>query len=510
MPQRATVLLHPDFRVGEIDRRLFGSFVEHLGRAVYTGIYEPGHDDRRRARVPPRRRRPDPRARREHGPLPRRQLRLQLRLGGRRRPRRGPQAVHRPRLAHHRAQHRRHRRVPAVGRARGHRADDGRQPRHPRRRGRRRARRVLQRRGRLALGRPADRERSREALRRDAVVPGQRDGRPVADRPQGRRTSTASSPPRPARPCGWWTRRIELVVCGSSSMYDGHLRRLGADGPRRTPRTSSTTSRCTRTTRSSTATAPRSSGPGPSMDRFIRRVVASADAVAARRRSDKVITISFDEWNVWYLQSRFPGEQNLPLQRDAPRIIEDVYSALDAVVVGDLMVTLLNHADRVPVACLAQLVNVIAPIMTEPGGPAWRQPTFHPFATTARLARGTALDLRVDGPSMSTTRARRRPRGHRRGDARRVRRRWRCSWSTAPPSPSRSSSRTPASTLALGRGVRGDRRPRARRRGPGARGRRRGARTCRRSTARRRRPAARCSRWRRSPGPRCRGALTRV
>jgi alpha-N-arabinofuranosidase len=138
------------------------------------------------------------------------------------------------------------------------------------------------------------------------------------------------------------------------------------------------------------------------MDRFIERVVASADAVGAQRRSDKRITISFDEWNVWYLQSRFPGEANLPIQKDAPRIIEDVYSGLDAVVVGDLLVTLLNHADRVPVACLAQLVNVIAPIMTEPGGEAWRQPTFHPFATTARLARGEALDLRVTAPSITT------------------------------------------------------------------------------------------------------------
>ncbi len=140
---------------------------------------------------------------------------------------------------------------------------------------------------------------------------------------------------------------------------------------------------------------------GTSMDRFIDRVVASADAVGAERRSDKKITISFDEWNVWYL-SRFPGEQNLPIQRDAPRIIEDVYSGLDAVVVGDLLLTLLNHADRVPVACLAQLVNVIAPIMTAPGGEAWRQPTFYPFATTARLARGTALDVRVSSPSYST------------------------------------------------------------------------------------------------------------
>ena len=144
---------------------------------------------------------------------------------------------------------------------------------------------------------------------------------------------------------------------------------------------------------------------GTAMDRFIDRVIASADAVAAERLSDRRIAISFDEWNVWYRQSRFVGEQNLPLQggKDGPpRLLEDVHSALDAVVVGDLMITLLNHADRVRVACLAQLVNVIAPIMTEPGGPAWRQPTFHPIAATNRLARGSTFDLRVETPTMTT------------------------------------------------------------------------------------------------------------
>jgi alpha-N-arabinofuranosidase len=140
------------------------------------------------------------------------------------------------------------------------------------------------------------------------------------------------------------------------------------------------------------------------MDRFIDTVVATADRVKALTGSAKTLRISFDEWNVWYLESRFPGEANLPLQKDAPRIIEDVYSGLDAVVVGDLLTTLLNHADRVPVACLAQLVNVIAPIMTEPGGEAWKQPTFYPFAQAARTARGTALDLRVDAPTYSTKR----------------------------------------------------------------------------------------------------------
>jgi alpha-L-arabinofuranosidase len=86
----------------------------------------------------------------------------------------------------------------------------------------------------------------------------------------------------------------------------------------------------------------------------------------------------------------------------APRLLEDQYSVTDAVVVGSLLVCLLKHADRVKAACLAQLVNVIAPIMTEPGGPAWRQTIFFPFAITARLARGTVLRLDVESPSYDT------------------------------------------------------------------------------------------------------------
>src|SRR3546814_20496344 len=57
---------------------------------------------------------------------------------------------------------------------------------------------------------------------------------------------------------------------------------------------------------------------------------------------------------------------------------------------------MINHADRGKAACLAQLVNVIAPIMTETGGPAWRQTIFHPFAQASRHARGNALRLKVD------------------------------------------------------------------------------------------------------------------
>jgi alpha-N-arabinofuranosidase len=141
---------------------------------------------------------------------------------------------------------------------------------------------------------------------------------------------------------------------------------------------------------------------GASMDSFIDGVVATIDAVAARRRSPRRIDISFDEWNVWY-RSRFPGMDSFPLEVAGPRI-EDDYSTLDAVVVGDLLSSLLNHSDRVRIACLAQLVNVIAPIRAEAAGPAWKQATFHVFAAVARRARGRSLVARVTSPELTTRR----------------------------------------------------------------------------------------------------------
>nr|WP_260405972.1 alpha-N-arabinofuranosidase [Microbacterium sp. G2-8] len=140
------------------------------------------------------------------------------------------------------------------------------------------------------------------------------------------------------------------------------------------------------------------------MDGFIDTVVKTADHVGAVRGSSKKIDISFDEWNVWYQrrfhdEERMTGIENWPV---APRLLEDHYSVVDAVVFGNLMISLLKHADRVTTASLAQLVNVIAPIMTEPGGPAWRQTTFFPFSITSRLARGEALELKLDAPTYET------------------------------------------------------------------------------------------------------------
>ncbi|WP_395638676.1 alpha-N-arabinofuranosidase [Pseudolysinimonas sp.] len=143
------------------------------------------------------------------------------------------------------------------------------------------------------------------------------------------------------------------------------------------------------------------------MDRFIDEVAATIDHVAALKRSDKKIGISFDEWNVWDVeryeqQDKRHDIDDWPI---APRLLEDSYTVADAVVVGGLLMSLLRHADRVRAASLAQLVNVIAPIMTEPGGPAWRQTSFFPFAVTARLTGpdARAVPVMVDAPHYDTT-----------------------------------------------------------------------------------------------------------
>ncbi|MFK4083379.1 alpha-N-arabinofuranosidase [Kribbella sp. NPDC020789] len=137
------------------------------------------------------------------------------------------------------------------------------------------------------------------------------------------------------------------------------------------------------------------------MDRMIASVIATTDHVKALKRSTKEITLSFDEWNVWRQQD-FPGELALGIREVSP-LIEDTYTVDDAVVVGSLLITLLRHADRVKIACLAQLVNVIGPIRTEPGGRAWRQTIFHPFALTAKYAGPTVLQTAISGgPEIET------------------------------------------------------------------------------------------------------------
>lgn len=128
------------------------------------------------------------------------------------------------------------------------------------------------------------------------------------------------------------------------------------------------------------------------MDQFITQVLSVCDYVKAIKRSKKTINLSFDEWNVWY----HSNEQDKKLEKwvQHPHQLEDVYNFEDLLLVGSMLITLLRHADRVKIACLAQLVNVIAPIMTSDTG-AWRQTIFYPYMHASIYGRGTALNTVV-------------------------------------------------------------------------------------------------------------------
>lgn len=117
---------------------------------------------------------------------------------------------------------------------------------------------------------------------------------------------------------------------------------------------------------------------------FIDTIKATADYVKAQQRSDKVMMLSLDEWNVWYMK-----EMNQKRWQEAPAIAEDIYSLMDALVVGGLLTTIINNADRVKMACLAQLVNALAPIHTDRDGGVLKHSTYYPFQQVSHFACGS-------------------------------------------------------------------------------------------------------------------------
>jgi len=134
-----------------------------------------------------------------------------------------------------------------------------------------------------------------------------------------------------------------------------------------------------------------------SMERQIAEVAAVCDYVQGRKRSPKKLWLSFDEWNVWYRARSGPAMDGD--RKEAPHLLEEVYNLEDALLVGGLINSLLRNSGRVRVACLAQLVNVIAPIMTNANG-LYRQTIYYPYNWALHYARGAALDVLVEpGPS---------------------------------------------------------------------------------------------------------------
>ncbi|MFF2051238.1 alpha-N-arabinofuranosidase [Leifsonia sp. NPDC058194] len=139
------------------------------------------------------------------------------------------------------------------------------------------------------------------------------------------------------------------------------------------------------------------------LDAFLDDIAGRIRRAKEAHPAARDVRISLDEWNVW----NYRAYDDLKPERrfeQHPRLLEEEYTLADAVVVGSLLQSILRHADVVGIAALAQLVNVIGPIRAEPGGPAWRQTTFHPFAAAARSAGHTVLATRSpEGSDVGTT-----------------------------------------------------------------------------------------------------------
>lgn len=124
------------------------------------------------------------------------------------------------------------------------------------------------------------------------------------------------------------------------------------------------------------------------MEQFIKTSIATCDYVKALKRSKKIMNLAFDEWNIWYQKNQTEHDWSI-----APHLLEDNYSLLDALAFGGMAITLLNNCDRVKIACLAQLVNVIAPIVTQPNASSFCQTIYFPFKDISLFGRGKALKL---------------------------------------------------------------------------------------------------------------------
>ena len=133
-----------------------------------------------------------------------------------------------------------------------------------------------------------------------------------------------------------------------------------------------------------------------SMERQISETLAVCDLVRGHKRSPKKLWLSFDEWNVWYRARS--GDASNGHEQEAPHLLEEVYNLEDALLVGGIINTLVRNADRIKIACLAQLVNVIAPIVTNAKG-LLRQTIYHPYSWALQWAHGNVLNVLVQSPT---------------------------------------------------------------------------------------------------------------
>lgn len=396
--QQATLTLDRDFIVSEVDPRLFGGFAEHLGRHIYTGIYEPTHPTA------------DPNGFRQDVIELVRELQMPIM------------------------------RYPGGNFVSGYRWEDGVGPREQR------PRRLDLAWGSLETNEIGTNEFSDWCKRVDtepmlAVNLGTRGPEEAqalveyCNHPGGtywsdlRRTHGYAEPHRvkvwclgnemdgawqivqktaweygrlaneSAKLMKWTDPTIETVLCGSSARTMTTFGTWEWESLQQAYETTDYLSLHTYYGNTTEDSANFLARPDEMGD-FIGEAIALCDAVRALKRSKKQINLSFDEWNVWR-QTHDLVDTGEKWSVARPQL-EQIYNMEDALVVGGMLITLLNHADRVKIGCIAQVVNVIAPIMTEPGGRVWKQTIFHPFVAASQWGRGTVLQSLIDTPVYDT------------------------------------------------------------------------------------------------------------
>lgn len=132
------------------------------------------------------------------------------------------------------------------------------------------------------------------------------------------------------------------------------------------------------------------------IDQQIEEMDAVCRFVQGKLKSDKRVYSCFDEWNVWYKSRETDGRGKF-----APHLVEEVYNLEDALVVAGFLQSFIRHADSVKIANIAQIVNVIAPLLTR-GDNLLIQSTFYPFEMMSKRRYGTALRISVNGPNYTS------------------------------------------------------------------------------------------------------------
>jgi alpha-N-arabinofuranosidase len=131
------------------------------------------------------------------------------------------------------------------------------------------------------------------------------------------------------------------------------------------------------------------------IDQHIQEMDALCRYVQARKRSKKRYSLAFDEWNVWYRTQN--AESVNGHGKFAQHLVEEEYNLEDALVVAGFLNSFIRHADVVKIANLAQIVNVIAPILTR-GDEMLLQSIYYPILLFANRRAGDALQLVLKGP----------------------------------------------------------------------------------------------------------------